>query len=81
MCEEGFLEVSRDAFYLPTFGILLTDAAPRNVRISGDSAIPFDAIAETASEEVIHWIGLRYETMNPGTTGADIIALRERLKL
>jgi hypothetical protein len=56
MKKAGFLEVSQDSFFLREAGILLTDTAPRNVRIFEDSAIPFDAIAEIASEKVIHWI-------------------------
>lgn len=57
----GFLEVSREAFYLPDSGILLTNTAPRNVRISGDSAIPFDALAEIASDEVTRWIKKQFQ--------------------
>ena len=59
MGNAGFLEVSRDAFYLPDSGILLTDTAPRNVRISGNSAIPFDAIAGIVTDEVSRWIKKR----------------------
>jgi hypothetical protein len=59
MKKAGFLEVSQDAFYLREVGLLLTDTAPRNVRISGESAIPFDAIAEMATEEVTLWIEKR----------------------
>jgi hypothetical protein len=33
MTNEGFLEISPGAFFLEEVGILLTDAAPRNVRI------------------------------------------------
>lgn len=59
MQKAGFIEVSRDAFYLPASGILLTDTAPRNVRIYEDGLIPFDAIAEVATDEVIRWIKKR----------------------
>jgi hypothetical protein len=56
MRQEGFSEVSQDSFYSETTGILLTDAAPRNVRISEGRPIPFDAIAEVAADEVVRWI-------------------------
>jgi len=42
--------------FLEEVGILLTDAAPRNVRIVEGRAVPFDAIAEVAEDEVVRWI-------------------------
>ncbi len=56
MAKVGFVEVSRDAFYLPEARVLLTDCAPRNVRILSGKAIPFDAIAESPSAEVSRWL-------------------------
>jgi len=50
-----YLKVSRDAFLNQESGILLTDAAPRNVRIIEGIPVPFDAIAEIASPEVRKW--------------------------
>lgn len=61
MRNAGFLEVSKEAYYLQDSGILLTDTAPRNVRISAGSAIPFDAIAEIAADEVVRWIKARVD--------------------
>lgn len=61
MRNAGFLEVSKEAYYLRDSGILLTDTASRNVRISEGSAIPFDAIAEIAADEVVHWIKTRFD--------------------
>jgi hypothetical protein len=55
MLEVGFIEISGDAFYRPRSGLLLTDAAPRNVKISNGGPVPFDAIAEEASDEVKRW--------------------------
>lgn len=60
MVETGFLEISQGAFYLPGPRLLLTDAAPRNIRIYEGAAIPFDAIAEIASEEVVRWVERKY---------------------
>jgi hypothetical protein len=56
MTNAGFREISRGAFFLKEAGVLLTDAAPRNVRIVEGLAIPFDAIAEVAEDEVVRWI-------------------------
>ncbi len=56
MTYAGFREISRGAFFLEEAGVLLTDAAPRNVRIMEGRAIPFDAIAEVAEDEVVRWI-------------------------
>ena len=38
------------------FSILLTDVAPRNVRIVDGIPVPFDAIAQTPAKEVIDWV-------------------------
>jgi hypothetical protein len=44
-----------DAFLNPHSRILLTDAAPRNVRIVNGSIALFDAIASFASDEICAW--------------------------
>lgn len=44
-----FHEVSTGAFYQPEMRLLLTDAAPRNVRIVDGVPVPFDAIAQIAT--------------------------------
>ena len=49
----GFLPISLDAFLNFESGILLTDAAPRNVRIVDGAIALFDAIASIASDEVL----------------------------
>jgi len=51
----GFVQVSLDAFLNPHSRILLTDAAPRNVRIVNGSIALFDAIASFASDEICAW--------------------------
>ncbi len=55
----GYLPVSEHAYFQPTTKVLLTDAAPRNVRLWEDGPIPFDAIAEIASPEIEEWIACR----------------------
>ena len=64
MAATGFVEVSRDAFYLPEAHVLLTDCAPRNVRISAGKVIPFDAIAEIPSAEVSRWLAEKNPLLN-----------------
>jgi len=51
----GFMRVSLDAFLNFESHILLTDAAPRNVRIAGGSIALFDAIASIADEGICSW--------------------------
>lgn len=51
----GFHEVSVGAFFHPDTRLLLTDAAPRNIRIVEGIPIPFDAIAQLASGRVLEW--------------------------
>jgi len=51
----GFVEVSEAAFFDPETRLLLTDAAPRNVRIVEGIPVPFDAIAQVASGRVLDW--------------------------
>jgi hypothetical protein len=51
----GFRRISEGAFFRKESLVLLTDAAPRNVRVVGGVPVPFDAIAEIASPEVIEW--------------------------
>lgn len=54
--EYGFEQISEDAF-LDNDGILLTDAAPRNVWIVEGIPVPFDVIAEVANPRVLQWAG------------------------
>lgn len=51
----GFAQVSLDAFLNFDSGILLTDAAPRNVRIVDGAVALFDVIASLASDDVWRW--------------------------
>lgn len=53
--EYGFYEISMSAFFHPGTQVLLTDAAPRNVRVVDGIPIPFDAIAQVASGRVLDW--------------------------
>lgn len=55
LAEYGFSWVSEDAFVHLDARILLTDAAPRNVRIVGDRVALFDAIASLATAEILAW--------------------------
>jgi len=55
----GYRRISEGAFLHSESRILLTDAAPRNVRIVAGIPVPFDAGAEIASSEVIEWAGSR----------------------
>lgn len=59
MLEYGFHEISEDAFLDPDSRILLTDMAPRNVRIVGGLPVPFDAVAQIASAAVLAWAAAR----------------------
>jgi hypothetical protein len=52
----GFNNISEDAYLHPETGILLTDAAPRNVRIVDGKPVLFDAIAMLASKMVVAWV-------------------------
>jgi hypothetical protein len=58
----GYRKISDGAFLHSGTGVLLTDAAPRNVRIVNGEPIPFDAIAQLASPEVIDWAKNRLKT-------------------
>jgi len=51
----GFVKISEDAFLCPKTYRLLTDTAPRNVRIIDGIPFALDAIAEIASDRVINW--------------------------
>ena len=51
----GFEKISDDAYLHLETGILLTDAAPRNVRIVDGKPVPFDAIAMLATDAVVEW--------------------------
>jgi len=55
MQEIGFRKLCPEAFMHDATGILLTDAAPRNVRIQEGKPIPFDAIASLAPDQVSLW--------------------------
>ena len=51
----GFSEISEDAYLHFVSGVLLTDMAPRNIRIIERIPVPFDAIAQIAAPEVLAW--------------------------
>lgn len=55
----GFAKVSEDAFWHKGTNILLTDSAPRNVRIVEGIPVPFDAIAMLASSRILEWLSER----------------------
>jgi hypothetical protein len=55
----GFVEASLDAFLDPRSRVLLTDAAPRNVRIVDGSIALFDVIASIATQEIYTWVSHR----------------------
>ena len=55
----GFAEVSEAAFFDPETRLLLTDAAPRNVRIVDGIPVPFDSIAQIATGRVLEWCATR----------------------
>lgn len=55
LSEYGYREISPAAFFHPESGLLLTDAAPRNVRIVDGVPIPFDAIAQVAPGRIRKW--------------------------
>ena len=55
----GFVEASLDAFLDPRSRVLLTDAAPRNVRIVDGSIALFDVIASIATDEIYTWVSHR----------------------
>lgn len=50
-----YFKISEDAFLNPENKVLLTDAAPRNIRVIDGAPVPFDAIAERASEKIVTW--------------------------
>ena len=51
----GYHRISTDTYLNPETLVLLTDAAPRNVRIINGVPVPFDAIASFASPEIMTW--------------------------
>jgi len=55
MLPYGFGKIAKDAFLNVGTRVLLTDAAPRNVRVLNGIPIPFDAIAEVPSNSVLQW--------------------------
>ena len=55
LAQFGFLPLSLDAYMNPQTRILLTDAAPRNVKVVDGAIALFDAIASLATEEVFAW--------------------------
>jgi hypothetical protein len=54
----GFTEISEYAYLHAKTGMLLTDVAPRNVRVIEGVPIPFDAIATLAGPEVLDWVAV-----------------------
>ena len=56
----GFESVSEDAFLHFESRILLTDAAPRNVRVIEGRLALFDAIASIATAQIIDWASERH---------------------
>lgn len=50
-----FEKISEDTFLNIGIGVLIGDAAPRNVKEIEGVLVPFDAIAEVASPRVIEW--------------------------
>ncbi len=50
-----FFQVSQDTFLRAPDRILLSDAAPRNVKVADQVLVPFDVVAQIATEEVIDW--------------------------
>lgn len=59
MEQYGFVEISDGAFLQLDSGLLLTDMAPRNVRVIEGIPVPFDAIAQIASPAVLEWVNAR----------------------
>ncbi len=63
LASHGFEKIGMDAFLNFQLRILLTDAAPRNVRIVDGSIALFDAIALIATDTIVDWaIASRPET-------------------
>jgi len=60
----GFKRIAQDAF-INSVGIVLSDAAPRNVGIVGGNPIPFDALAEFAAPAVLDWLRAKVPSMAP----------------
>jgi len=52
----GYIKVSDGAYYSPAYGVLMSDAFPRNVRIHEGVPVPFDVIASHPSHEAGTWI-------------------------
>jgi hypothetical protein len=52
----GYQRISVDTYLNGRTNILLSDAAPRNVRIINGVPVPFDAIASFATPEVLAWV-------------------------
>ena len=55
LAKYGFTRICTEAFLHGDSGILLTDLHPRNIRIVDGEPVPFDAIAQFASERVLEW--------------------------
>lgn len=58
--EYGFRKISLDT-YLNDGGILLADAAPRNVWIVDEVPVPFDVIADRADTRILEWASNLYD--------------------
>jgi hypothetical protein len=56
-----FRKISEDAFLRDADEILLTDVAPRNIRIVDGVPAPFDAIAQRAPPKVLIWAKLAHD--------------------
>jgi hypothetical protein len=54
----GYWKISEDAFLNEDSGILLTDAAPRNLGVESGNPTLFDAIAEIAPQRVVEWAAI-----------------------
>lgn len=55
----GLRKLGGDAYLNFDTRVLLTDAAPRNVRVIEGAPVPFDAVAEIASDEILEWARAR----------------------
>jgi len=51
----GYLRISHETFIEKNSGILLTDVAPRNVRIVDGIPALFDVLAQKASDQIRRW--------------------------
>ena len=59
LAQYGFNEISEDAFLDFETGVLMTDVAPRNIRIVEGIPVPFDAITQMATPRILEWAKAR----------------------